>query len=151
MDRDGQTTVNARNIGALRVEGDQYNYYYTLAEQTLKSNVEQPPVDVYVPRQAELAKLADALTTHAGVSLTSAQAIGEGRYGKTWLARAYAHQFRKDRYPGGIFEIRCGENASLLVWPTSPARRDTPQALNSSAKSVPMPTSRTSAAKSNAY
>jgi hypothetical protein len=114
MDRDGQTTVNARNIGALRVEGDQYNYYYTLAEQTLKSNVEQPPVDVYVPRQAELAKLADALTTHAGVSLTSAQAIGEGRYGKTWLARAYAHQFRKDRYPGGIFEIRCGENASLL-------------------------------------
>jgi tetratricopeptide (TPR) repeat protein len=112
MDQDGPANVHANNIGALRVEGDQYNYFYALAEQTLISNVEQPPSDLYVPRQAELTKLANALTTHPGVSLTSAQAIGEGGYGKTWLARAFAHQFR-DRYPGGIFELRCGEGAAL--------------------------------------
>jgi hypothetical protein len=59
-----------------------------------------------------LAKVAEALTDRPGVSRTAAQAIGEGGYGKTWLARAYAHQYR-ERYPGGIFEVLCGDHASL--------------------------------------
>jgi hypothetical protein len=77
---------NAGNQGAGQNYGTQHNYFYALAEQTLIPNVEQPPQKFYVSRGAELAKVAEALTDRPGVSRTAAQAIGEGGYGKTWLA-----------------------------------------------------------------
>jgi len=74
-----------------------------------------PPVpEHYVPRKALLEELAGQFDEGERATVTGrAVASGHGGYGKTVLARAYAHQFKR-RYPGGCFAVTC-ESGSLVT------------------------------------
>ena len=84
------------------------------ASTTLRGGV--PPVpEHYVPREGMMAELAAQLDGGERASVTGrAVASGDGGHGKTVLARAYAHQFEQQRYPGGCFAVEC-ESISLVT------------------------------------